>query len=102
MGEERFFSVTGKGTSRSNDLIKSDKSSSRKYTYTLRQTSQGRLWCNFQNKLNYALNSGTNTVSEDACHLWSGKLIIPITSDLQVYSHANPPTCHGPSVVHHP
>lgn len=97
--------MTGKCANRSNDLIKSDKSSSRKHNYTLKQTYQGRLWCSFQNRMKYGLSSGPNTVSEDACHLWSGKLITSITSDLQVFSYrinvANPPTCNGPSVVHH-
>lgn len=77
---------------------------SRKYNYTLRLTSQGKLQCSFQNKTKDISSSGTNTVSEDACHLWyrrSIKMITSITSDLQGYSCANPPTCHGPSVVHH-
>lgn len=89
MGKERLFSMTGKGTNRSNNLIKSDKSSSRKYTCTLKETSQVRLQCSF--KMKYVLGSGTNTFSEDGCHLWLGKMITSITSDIQVCSPANPP-----------
>lgn len=41
MSKERFFIMTGKVANRSNDLTKSDNSSSKKYNYTLKQTSQG-------------------------------------------------------------